>query len=237
MLSRCEGRAAGRAGARAVSETPPLVAGADAAVVAGQLARPPHPMTAVAARCPYGFPAVVEDLPYDGRGRPFPTLYYCTCPTLVAAVSRLESGGGVARWTARVAAEPELARSAADAAADSAIRRADLARDHGLQMLDGGASLSTGVGGVADLLAVKCLHAHVAHALARPGYVLGERVFAEVTGPWCDDRRCAALLPGGGAGAVEGSGVPPHGEGGVAAGPSPGPSAGRGADTGAQKPA
>ena len=79
-----------------MSEKPPLVAGADAAVVAGQLGRAPHAMSAVASRCPFGFPAVVEDLPYDGRGRPFPTLYYCTCPTLVAAVSRLESDGGVA---------------------------------------------------------------------------------------------------------------------------------------------
>lgn len=186
--------------------TPALVAGADLAVVAGQLGRPPHPMTAVAACCPFGFPAVVEDLPYDRRGRPFPTLYYCTCPTLVVAVSRLESDGGVTRWTARVAAEPELARSAADAAADSGIRRADLVRDHGLQMADGGASLSSGVGGVADLLALKCLHAHVAHALARPGYVLGEAVLAEVADPWCDDRRCAALVPYGGA--IEGSGAP-----------------------------
>ena len=49
-------------------------------------------------------------------------------------------------------------------------------------MVDGGASLTTGVGGVSDLLAVKCLHAHVAHALARPGYVLGEAIFAEVDG-------------------------------------------------------
>ncbi len=80
-----------------MSAVPPLVAGADAAVVAGQLGRPPHPITLIAARCPFGFPAVVEDLPYDGLGRPFPTLYYCTCPTLVAAVSRLESDGGVAR--------------------------------------------------------------------------------------------------------------------------------------------
>jgi hypothetical protein len=179
-----------------VSEAPPLVDGTDAAVVGGQLGRLPHAMTAVAARCPFGLPAVVEDLPYDGLGRPFPTLYYCTCPTLIAAVSRLESDGGVARWTARVAAEPALARSAADGAADSGIRRADLVRDHGLRMVDGGASLTTGVGGVADLLAVKCLHAHVAHALARPGYALGEAVLAEIAHPWCDDRRCTALVPG-----------------------------------------
>ena len=88
-----------------------------------------------------------------------------------------------------------LARSVADAAADSAVRRTDLAREHGLAMVDGGASLATGVGGVADLLAVKCLHAHVAHALARPGYVLGEAILAEVADRWCDDRRCAAFVP------------------------------------------
>lgn len=173
----------------------PLVDGVDAVVVAGQLGREPHAMSDISARCPFGFPAVVEDLPYDSAGRPFPTLYYVTCPTLIAAVSRLESGGGVARWTARLAAEPELARSAADAAADAAVRRTDLVRAYELTMVDGGASLATGVGGVSDLLAVKCLHAHVAHALARPGYVLGEAIIAEVTDPWCDDRRCVALVP------------------------------------------
>ena len=189
---------------------PALVAGADAAVVAGQLGRAPHAMSAVAARCPFGFPAVVEDLPYDAAGRPFPTLYYCTCPTLVAAVSRLESDGGVARWTARLAAEPELARSAASAAKESAARRTELADEHGLAMLDAGASLATGVGGVGDVRAVKCLHAHVAHALARPGYVLGDAVLAEVGDPWCDDRRCAAHLPDGSAGSDGGGGAPPR---------------------------
>jgi hypothetical protein len=192
-----------------MTATPLLVTGVDAAVVAGQLGRPPHAMSAVAARCPFGFPAVVEDLPYDGAGRPFPTLYYCTCPTLVAAVSRLESDGGVARWTSRLANEADLARSAVDAAADSAVRRTDLVRIHELAMVDGGASLAGGVGGVGDLLAVKCLHAHVAHALARPGYVLGDAILAEVADSWCNDRRCAAHLPDGDAGhgdALDGGG-------------------------------
>jgi hypothetical protein len=71
-------------------------------------------------------------------------------------------------------------------------------RAYGHTMVDGGASITTGVGGVSDLLAVKCLHAHVAHALAHPGYALGQAVLAEVDDPWCDDRRCAALLSGGG---------------------------------------
>ena len=196
-----------------MSHRPCLVAGADAAVVAGQLGRAPHAMSAVAARCPFGFPAVVEDLPYDASGRPFPTLYYCTCPTLVAAVSRLESGGGVVRWTARLASEPELARSAASAARDSAARRAELVDEYALTMLDAGVSLATGVGGVGDVRAVKCLHAHVAHALARPGYVLGDAVLAEVADPWCDDRRCAAHVPDGRAGTGGPGGAPQRADG------------------------
>ena len=69
-------------------------------------------------------------------------------------------------------------------------------RGYGLTMLDGGASLRTGVGGVSDLLAVKCLHAHVAHALARPGYALGEAILARSGTPGATTARCAGLLAG-----------------------------------------
>jgi len=174
-----------------------LVAGVDLAVVAAQIGRTPRPMTAVVVRCPFGLPAVVEDLPYGPAGRPFPTLYYCTCPTLVAAVSRLESGGGVAAWTRRLAEDQELGSSVMAAAAASSRRREELVHRHALTMIDGGESLATGVGGVRDAGAVKCLHAHVAHALAEPGYLFGEAVLDEVGDPWCVDRRCAAWLPEG----------------------------------------
>jgi hypothetical protein len=43
--------------------------------------------------------------------------------------------------------------------------------------------------------AVKCLHAHVAHALARPGYTFGRAVLKEAEDPWCDDGRCAVFVP------------------------------------------
>jgi len=150
-------------------------------------------MSRVVARCPFRFPAAVETLPYDACGRPFPTLFYLTCPTLVAAVSRLESASGVQAWSARLAAEPGLARIVGAAA--SAARRRELVRRYDLEMVDDGASLATGVGGVGDVRAVKCLHAHVAHALARPSYVFGGAVLAEAEDPWCDDGRCAAFLP------------------------------------------
>jgi hypothetical protein len=173
-------------------------------VVAAQLARRPHAMSRVAARCPYGYPAAVEDLPYGPDGRPFPTLYYLTCPTLVAGVSALESAGGVRTWARRAAADERLSRSLAKAAMQSRRRRRELARRYALPMLDGGASLRSGVGGVgvggrggagasaaaSPGAAIKCLHAHVAHVLACPSYDLGAAMLTEVAHPWCTDRRC-----------------------------------------------
>ena len=55
---------------------------------------------------------------------------------------------------------------------------------------DGGASLDYGIGGSRRGGSLKCLHAHVAFALARPGYELGERVLAEVEPRWPE--RCCS---------------------------------------------
>ena len=180
---------------------PPEVSGHDLSVIGRQLGRAPHHMSRVAARCLYGQPAVVECLPADLEGRPFPTLYYCTCPTLVAAVGALESAGGVRLWAERLAETPALSASLAAAVRDTRRRREDLLRSHNLALLDAGASLTTGVGGVADAGAVKCLHAHVAHALACPGYRMGDAMLAEIAQPWCDDRRCDSFVTDGAAGA------------------------------------
>ena len=57
----------------------------DRTIVARQLGRSPRAFRRVAARCPFGLPAVTEQDPYDAHGEPFPTTYYVTCPHLVAA--------------------------------------------------------------------------------------------------------------------------------------------------------
>jgi hypothetical protein len=170
------------------------VDGADLAIVAAQLCRPPSAMSRVVRRCPAGSPAVVEDLPYDAAGRPFPTLFYCTCPSLVTAVGRLEAAGGVRACGALAAGDSRLAASLADAVRYTRRRRRDLVRRYGLHMLDDGASLRTGVGGVADPRRLTCLHAHAAHALARPGYALGKRILAAAGELWDHDGICAARL-------------------------------------------
>ena len=62
----------------------------DYAAVARQLGRNPKPFR-VAARCPFGLPSVIE----NERTREMPTSFWATCPSLVAAISRVESTGGV----------------------------------------------------------------------------------------------------------------------------------------------
>ena len=161
----------------------------DRAVVAAQLGREPRAFRRVVVRCPFGRPAVTEQAPYTPEGEPFPTTYWLTCRHLVAAVSRLEAAGGVERWSAEVEADDAL-RSDLERASDEqrAIRR-ELADGEGP---DGGAALELGIGGSRNPEALKCLHAHVAFALARPGYRLGEAVLAEIPERW--PGRCCADL-------------------------------------------
>jgi hypothetical protein len=154
----------------------------DREAVARQLGRRPRAFRRVAARCPWGRPAVTEQEPYDERGGPFPTTYYLTCRHLVAAVSRVEAAGGVERWSGAVAADPDLAESLRRATEEQRRIRRELAGDvHGP---DGGASLELGIGGSANPGQLKCLHAHVAFALARPGYGLGEAILDELPARW-----------------------------------------------------
>ncbi len=141
----------------------------DVEVVARQIGRTPRAFKRVAVRCPFGKPAVTEQAPFDASGRPFPTQFYVTCPFLVAAISRLEAGGGVERWTRAAEGDAVLARSLDDANAEQRRIRPEL---------------DAGIGGSTRTGSLKCLHAHAAFALARPGYQLGDRILAELPALW-----------------------------------------------------
>ena len=142
----------------------------DRAVVERQLGRPPRAFRRVAVRCPFGRPAVTEQAAYDDAGEPFPTTFWLTCPHLVAAVSRLEAAGGVERWSRAAATDSGLGASLDRANEEQRRLRPEL--DLGV----GGARPGAG--------SLKCLHAHVAFALARPGYELGDRIVAELEPRW-----------------------------------------------------
>ncbi len=151
----------------------------DRVVVERQLGRPTRAFRRVARRCPFGLPAVTEQAPYDAAGAPFPTTYYLTCPHAVAAVSRLEAAGGVERWSAAAERDPVLRESLVRADRDQRSLRPEL---------------DVGIAGTRSPGKLKCLHAHAAFALARPGYSLGEAVADEAGPRWCPDARCGRAL-------------------------------------------
>jgi uncharacterized protein len=150
----------------------------DREIVERQLGRPPRAFRRVVVRCPFGRPAVTEQAPFDEQGEPFPTTFYVTCRYLVAAIARLEAEGGVERWTR--AAESDATLAASLRAAHDEQRRLR-------------PELPGGIGGATRTGSLKCLHAHAAFALARPGYELGERILAELDSLWPPDACCTDL--------------------------------------------
>lgn len=148
----------------------------DRAVVAAQIGREPRAFRRVVVRCPFGYPAVTEQAPFDDAGEPFPTMYWLTCRHLVAAVSRVEAAGGVERWSEAARTDRDLAASLARANDEQRRLRPEL---------------DLGIGGSSRTGSLKCLHAHVAYALAHPDYDLGRLIAAELEPLW-PNRCCSA---------------------------------------------
>jgi len=129
--------------------------GRDLEAVRRQLGRAPSIPFSVVARCPDGHPLVIRNRPLDPEGRPFPTLFWLTCPDAVRTVARLESDGWISRWNERLARDAALA-------AELAAAHEEYARERARWMPQ--ALAFGGVGGTRS--GVKCLHAHYANHLA-----------------------------------------------------------------------
>lgn len=144
-------------------------ASGDYAFVARQLGRSPRPFR-VAARCPFGLPSVIE----NERARNMPTSFWITCPSLVKAISRLESTGGVRAASEQVGEETV-----------EEIHAQHLAR-YG--------TLVAGVGGPGGH--VKCLHAFTALHLsgAIPNRV-AEWTLERLEKPYPEDACCTIEDP------------------------------------------
>jgi hypothetical protein len=127
------------------------------------LGRPSLTRCTVAVACPSGGPAVLANEPVDVHGRPFPTHEWLACRALVEAVSRLEAAGGVRALES-----------------DPAMTGHILAANARHRALHGGFN----VGGTGDPTRVKCLHAHLAFAMATGGSPIGDWIAARAHLAW-----------------------------------------------------
>ena len=172
----------------------------DLRVIRWQLGRPPRGVVAVARDCPHGYPQVTVNRPLLRRGSSFevfPTLFWLTCPYLVREVGRLEARGLVGTFEARISRDPAL--RAAYLRAHEAYRRERLAllSPEERAFLEGvGAhdAVETGIAGLRNFCRVKCLHAQLAHHLARGANPIGEEVARMLPALHCPDRPCDAAV-------------------------------------------
>ena len=157
----------------------------DRDVVERQLGRPPRAFRRVVVRCPVRAAGRHRAGAVRRRRRAVPDHLLPDLPAprrgdRAARGGRrrraLERGG---RARARRCGRASSARPPSSARIRLGSRRARTGRDDG-------ASLALGIGGSRRPERLKCLHAHAAYALARPGYELGERILAELEPLWPD---------------------------------------------------
>jgi hypothetical protein len=156
----------------------------DRDVVERQIGRRPRAFHRVAARCPFGAPAVTEQSPYDAAGAPFPTTYYLTCPRAASRIGTLEGGGRMKEMQDRLATDPELAAAYRNAHERYLAARAELGS---VAEIEG-----VSAGGMPDR--VKCLHVLAGQALAQGRGVnpFGDEVLDEL-GAWWESGPCVEV--------------------------------------------
>jgi len=150
----------------------------DKRIIEKQLGRIPRGLLGIECRCRYGYPQVVTVYPLI-EGKPFPTIFWLTCPFLANEIDHLEATGWVKRMETRVRENQVLAaRLQAAHLAYINEKYRFLTEEDRVFLEEAGmlnSLLEKGIGGTADFTRIKCLHLHVAHALARENPI-GEHV-------------------------------------------------------------
>jgi len=154
-----------------------VVSERDRSIIELSLGRKPTGIHQVAARSPAGNPVVIANNPVQARGyrhEPFPTFYWLVDAELNALIADIERRGGVSQIEAQLNTadhlmQEHLADNQAYADARWAALSVDdirLAKKHRfVEVLT-----KSGIGGVSNHRAVKCLHTQYAFHLARHGY-------------------------------------------------------------------
>ncbi len=151
-------------------------------IVERQLGRKVKNFLRVVRWCSRGKPIVIESLP-EKNGKPFPTLYWLTCPHLRREVSRLEEKGLIREFEKKIEMDPSFREELLRAHEEVKRRRRELVKTEWIrEVLE-----KVGSGGVKDLTKVKCLHLHLADFLAGVNNPIGREVWNMIEEKECND--------------------------------------------------
>ncbi len=160
-------------------------------VLRKQLKRTPKGAFRVVKICRWKKPQVIENPPLV-EGRPFPTLFWLTCPHLVREVSKLEEKGFIDLFEERLKRDEHFRREYLYAHQfERMLRKAKLPRElpANLKLK----LLKVGVGGIENPLGVKCLHLHLADYVGGVPNPIGREVLKLISSFECSDDYCQKL--------------------------------------------
>ncbi len=146
----------------------------------------------VSKRCSHGFPQVTLCDPLK-KGRPFPTVFWLTCPHLSLRADELESAGGVRSFGCYVGKE-NLEAWRVFSLEYLLFRVFLLGPERSRKIMKENPSAwksftDTGVGGIrtGGSVSVKCLHLQAASMMGLGWYPGGDRLREMLGKPECDD--------------------------------------------------
>jgi hypothetical protein len=168
----------------------------DKRIIAAQLGRAARGLLKVERRCSYGYPQVILVYPLI-EGKPFPTIFWLTCPFLAEEIDHLEEAGWIKRMETILREDTRLNARLQQAHRAYIEERMHLLSVEDRRFLDhSGMStslLDKGIGGIGDFNRIKCLHLHVAHALARENPI-GEIVLKALPNRACSSEALCSHL-------------------------------------------
>ncbi len=158
----------------------------DLKIVSHQIRRKPKNAIEVANYCSYGFPVVIKAFPVLDD-KPFPTLYWLTCPFLIRKISSIESNGGILRYEEILRSDFELYSEHVESniKAREMIRKLVGDRAEIMRRFEG-----IWIGGIKDIRYLKCLHLHVAYHLGGIENPVGRLIISDIGKIECADGVC-----------------------------------------------
>ena len=148
----------------------------------------------IVKKCSYGYPVVIQSLPYkkdkSGKLTPFPTTFWLTCPYLRRKIGELESRGYIQIAKEMLKDEKTL---------DKFIESREITIKERLSMVDKDFKYydyisKLGIGGSKDDTKIKCLHLHVANFFKTKINPIGKWVLENINPIECEDCECCKLI-------------------------------------------
>ncbi|MFO7880946.1 MAG: DUF501 domain-containing protein [Kosmotogaceae bacterium] len=129
-------------------------------------------------KCTWGYPQVIRSSPIKNN-KPFPTMFWLTCPLLYKSVSRMEEKGMIKYFEERLRKDQKMKESFLKAHESTQKLRKKLTPEKAPSWIHK-ELLNKGIGGTKNLLSVKCLHLQLANYLGGIDNPIGKELWKSI---------------------------------------------------------